>query len=71
MATRFWFLLSKPKESAHNLNNDLKEIYNWTFQWKMSGTVMQIEKVLINDCLRVSKVPWKFRIPTIYNVGVI
>ena len=30
-------------------------------------TVMQIEKVLINDRLRVSKVPEKFRIPTIYN----
>ena len=32
---------------------------------------MQLEKVLINDRLRVSKVSWKFRIPTIYNFGVI
>ena len=32
---------------------------------------MQIEKVLINDRFRVSKVFWKFRIPTIYNFAVI
>ena len=32
------------------------------------GTVMQIEKELMDDRLRVSKV---FRIPTIYNFGVI
>ena len=31
------------------------------------GTVMQIDKAPINNGLRVSKVPWKFRIPTIYN----
>ena len=32
---------------------------------------MQIEKALINDPLRVSKVSWKFRIRTIYNFAVI
>ena len=32
---------------------------------------MQIEKVLINDRLRVSKVSGKFRTPTIYNFAVI
>ena len=32
---------------------------------------MQIEKALINDCLQVSKVSWKFHIPTIYNFAVI
>ena len=32
---------------------------------------MKIEKALINDCLRVSKVSWKFRIRTIYNFAVI
>ena len=32
---------------------------------------MQIEKSLINDRLRVSKVLRKFRIPTIYNSAVI
>ena len=37
----------------------------------IKGTVMQIEKALINDRLRVPKVSWKFRIPTTYNIGVI
>ena len=32
---------------------------------------MRIEKVPINDCLRVSKVSQKFCIPTIYNFAVI
>ena len=35
------------------------------------ATVMQIEKSLVNDRLRVSKVSWKFRIPNIYNFAVI
>ena len=34
-------------------------------------TVMQIGKPLINDRLRVSKISWKFHIPTIYNFAVI
>ena len=32
---------------------------------------MQIEKALINDRLRVSKVSWKCRIPTVYGFAVI
>ena len=32
---------------------------------------MQIKKALINDRLRVLKVSWKFRIPTVYNIAVI
>ena len=32
---------------------------------------MQIEKALINGRLRILKVSWKFRIPTIYNFVVI
>ena len=32
---------------------------------------MHIEKALINDCIHVSKVPWKFHISTIYNFAVI
>ena len=36
----------------------------------VNGTVMQIEKALINDRLRVSKVSRKCRIPTIYNFAV-
>ena len=35
------------------------------------GTVMQIEKALINDRLRDLKVSLKFRIPAIYNFAVI
>ena len=35
------------------------------------GTVMQIEKRLISDGLRVLKVSWKFRILSIYNFAVI
>ena len=34
-------------------------------------TVMQIEKSLINDRSRISKVSWKFRIPIINNFVVI
>ena len=37
----------------------------------VNGTVVQIEKALINDRLRVSKVSWKFRIPTIHHFTVI
>ena len=32
---------------------------------------MQIEKALKNDCLCVSKVPWKFCNPTVYDFAVI
>ena len=39
---------------------------------KRKGMVMQIEKkTLINDRLRISKVFWKIRIPTINNFAVI
>ena len=37
----------------------------------VKGTVMQIEIPLTNGRLRVSKVFWKFLIPTIYNAAVI
>ena len=37
----------------------------------LKGTVMQIEKALIIDGLRISTATWKFRIPTIYNFSVI
>ena len=37
----------------------------------IKGTVMQTEKALINDRLRVSKLSRKFLIPTIYNLAVI
>ena len=38
---------------------------------KVKGTVMQIEKALTNDCVRVSKVSGKFRVPIIYNFALI
>ena len=38
---------------------------------KVKGTDMQIEKALIESCLRVSKVFWKFRTATIYDFAVI
>ena len=37
----------------------------------LKGTVMQIKKALTNDCLGVSKVPWKFCIVTICIFSVI
>ena len=37
----------------------------------LKRTIMQIEKALINDHSRVSKVSWRFCIPTIYNFAVI
>ena len=37
----------------------------------VKGAVMEIEKALINDRLRISKVSWKFHIPTISNFAVI
>ena len=37
----------------------------------VEGTVMQIKKALMNDCLCISKVPWNFRISTIYNFALI
>ena len=37
----------------------------------LKGTVMQTEKVLINDRLGVSKISRKFRISTIYNFAAI
>ena len=37
----------------------------------IKDTVMQTEKALTNNRLRDSKVPWKFRIPTMYNFAVI
>ena len=39
--------------------------------WEIKGKVMQNEKALIDDRLRVSKVSWKFLIPAIYIFAVI
>ena len=41
-------------ELPHKISNDIRP----------KGTAMEIEKALINDRLHVSKVSWKFHIPT-------
>ena len=41
------------------------------YVWLLKHTIMQIERALINDRLRVPEVSWKFHIPTIYNFAVI
>ena len=46
-------------------------LFSFLFPFLFKATVMQIEKALINHCLRVSEVSWKFRILTIYNFAVI
>ena len=50
---------------------DFKLRYFINRLWTIKGIVMQIEKALINDRLRVSKVFWKFCNPTIYNFAEI
>ena len=42
-----------------------------TIEIHVKGTVMRTEKALINDRVRVLKISWKFRIPTINNFAVI
>ena len=39
------------------------------YVWLLKYTIMQIERALINDRLRVSEVSWKFHIPTIYKLA--
>ena len=51
------------------------ELRNCVIQYgeckSFKGTVMQIEKALLNNRVHASKVLSKFRIPTIYNFAVI
>ena len=51
----------------------LKDVFLKNQHWKLilKCTTMQIEKVLKNDCYCISKVPWKFYIPTVCNLAVI
>ena len=50
--------------------------FSIAFTWEITyikffkGTVILIERALISNCSRVSKVSWKFRIPTINNFAV-
>ena len=63
----------KPKFFLWNklLENVLLAKYFISVNAVFKGIVMKIEKAIINDRLRVSKVWWKFRIPTVYNFAVI
>ena len=46
-------------------------VYKQNFRnQQFKGKVMQFEKALTNGCLCISKVSWKFRIPTIYNLAL-
>ena len=58
-------------------HSDLINLFNKLYSQEnlhnkvLKGIVMQIEKALINDLLRVSKVSLKFCVATIYNFEVI
>ena len=74
---RFWFSTRYPT-TWNNLVEVWKKKFNRLLFFKtkmknklLKGAIMQIEKTLINDRLRVSEVPWKFGIPTIFNLAVI
>ena len=47
-----------------------EEAFHGNLQFLWGGTVMQIEKALINDCFRVSRLSCKFCTPTISNFTV-
>ena len=60
---------SSPSQSYNEFEDFLFNLDKFKNQFK--GTVMQIEKTLINYRIRVSKLSRKFRIPAIYNFAVI
>ena len=49
----------------------ISPILNVLLNYHIKGIVMKIEKAMINERLRPSKVSWKFCIPTIYNFAII
>ena len=68
------------KNSNNNDQKLLRKVENQSQSFKFiirvsekcfKGTVIQIEKGLITDCLCVSKVSLKFCIPVVYNSAVI
>ena len=66
--------MSLSNSPAHFNPTQIERIF--VIQWCVSNTqikctVMQTEKALINDRVCVSKMSWKFRIPTIYDFAVI
>ena len=65
------FYFSWSGKHPQHVFESLTKIWLRSICSKFKGTVMQIEKTLINDRLHVSKVSRKFDIPTIYNFAVI
>ena len=59
----------RSKERLRRQEQRDKQMFQFTLGVK--GTVMQIEKPLINDYLPVSKVSWMFYVPTVYTFAVI
>ena len=49
------------------LSTNCLKVFDYFVGLALKGKVMQIEKVLINDSLFLSKVFWKFRNPIIYS----
>ena len=49
----------------------LRKLLSESSSYNIKGTAMQIEKALINDRYRISKVSSKFRIQNIHNFAVI
>ena len=60
-----------PLELVREYSKHVANHLNISGQKLFKGTLMKIEKALINDCLRVLKVSWKFHIPTIHSFVVI
>ena len=67
---QFWGQTIFPPESLTKTQYMDLLIFSRCCKTSIKGTVIQIEKALMNDPLRVSKVSWKFRIRTIYNFPV-
>ena len=60
-----------PLELVREYLKHVAKHLNISGQKLFKGTLMKIEKALINDCLRVLKVSWKFHIPAIHSFVVI
>ena len=67
---QFWVIKEKPTGGKFPLPHTDTPTLGLRTKYLLK-VVMQIEKALTNDLLRVSKVSWKFCIPTIYNFAII
>ena len=64
---KYVFVLSYKK----NFCGEVEKGYSQLKKDHSQGTVIHIEKTLINDRLRVLKVYWKFHIASVFNIAVI